>query len=64
MHSHGRASLAAFMLAAPLFLASFGMADNPGELGKVAWHRGFDKTLEEARRVDKPLLVLFQEVPG
>lgn len=60
----GRASMAAFMLAAPLFLVPPGMAQNPVELGKVAWHRGFDKTLEEARRVDKPMLVLFQEVPG
>lgn len=39
-------------------------AGNPAELGKVAWRRGFDEAIEEAKKNDKPLLVLFQEVPG
>lgn len=37
---------------------------NPRELGVVAWHRGFDGAARRAREVHKPLLVLFQEVPG
>ncbi len=38
--------------------------ENPVELGEVHWLRGFEKALEKAKRSDKPLLVLFQEVPG
>ena len=38
--------------------------EHPVELGKIAWHRGFDRALELSRKSDKPLLVLFQEVPG
>ena len=37
---------------------------NPIELGEVHWLRGFDAALEKAKRSDKPVLVLFQEVPG
>ena len=37
---------------------------NPVELGQVHWLRGFEKALEKAKKNDKPLLVLFQEVPG
>ncbi len=37
---------------------------NPRELGAVAWNRGFDSAAAMARTTDKPLLVLFQEVPG
>ena len=37
---------------------------NPVELGEVHWLRGFEKALEKAKENDKPLLVLFQEVPG
>ncbi len=37
---------------------------NPRELGHVGWLRGFDAALETARRDNKPLLVLFDEVPG
>jgi hypothetical protein len=38
--------------------------DNPVELGKVHWLRDLDKGSIEAKRSGKPLLVLFQEVPG
>lgn len=37
---------------------------NPPELGKVAWLRGFESAAAMAKADDKPLLVLFQEVPG
>lgn len=39
-------------------------AANPVELGSVAWHRGYDAAKAEAARVGRPLLVLFDEVPG
>jgi hypothetical protein len=39
-------------------------AATPVELGDVAWRRGFEGAAAEARKRDRPLLVLFQEVPG
>lgn len=39
-------------------------AKRPQELGTINWRRGFDAAADEARQADKPLLVLFQEVPG
>jgi hypothetical protein len=39
-------------------------AGNPVELGLVHWRRGFDEAAAEARAAGKPLLVLFDEVPG
>ncbi len=34
------------------------------ELGRVSWFRDFDAAKAEAKRLDRPRLVLFQEVPG
>lgn len=39
-------------------------AKPPVELGAVAWERDFDRALEAARSTKKPVLLLFQEVPG
>lgn len=36
----------------------------PVELGAVPWLRDFDAAVTKARTEKKPLLVLFQEVPG
>jgi hypothetical protein len=36
----------------------------PIEIGLVNWSRDFDGALERSRRDGKPVLVLFQEVPG
>lgn len=36
----------------------------PIELGNVPWLRNYDEALALARKTKKPLLVLFQEVPG
>lgn len=36
----------------------------PVELGRVAWLRDHDKALELAGKSGKPVLILFQEVPG
>lgn len=34
------------------------------ELGKVAWERDFEKGLVQSKTEDKPIFLLFQEVPG
>ena len=39
-------------------------AEQPAELGLVEWERGFDQAVERAKRDEKPVFVLFQEVPG
>jgi hypothetical protein len=39
-------------------------AAQPVELGLVAWQRDLDAGLELAAAADKPVLLLFQEVPG
>lgn len=36
----------------------------PVELGKIPWLRNYDEALALARKTGKPLLLLFQEVPG
>lgn len=38
--------------------------DQPTELGKVSWLRNYDDALAEAKKTGKPVLILFQEVPG
>ena len=39
-------------------------AQNPVEVGNVNWGRDFDAALKMSAESGKPLLVLFQEVPG
>ncbi len=39
-------------------------SSNPKELGLVHWQRDFDKALAESKSTGKPVLVLFQEIPG
>ncbi|TXF89774.1 thioredoxin family protein [Neolewinella aurantiaca] len=34
------------------------------ELGKVSWYRNYDQALALAEKSGKPVLILFQEVPG
>lgn len=34
------------------------------ELGNVAWFRDYDTALEQSQKQNKPVLILFQEVPG
>jgi len=38
--------------------------DQAQELGHVKWMRSYDDALAQARSEDKPIFVLFQEVPG
>lgn len=37
---------------------------NPIEVGNVHWGRDFDAALKKSANTGKPVLVLFQEVPG
>ena len=37
---------------------------NPIEVGDVRWGRDFDVALENSAKTGKPVLVLFQEIPG
>ncbi len=39
-------------------------AGNPVEVGDVRWGRDFDAALGKSAASGKPVLVLFQEVPG
>ena len=34
------------------------------ELGKVRWWRDYPSAMAEAKKTKKPLLILFDEVPG
>lgn len=34
------------------------------ELGKVSWYRDYDTAISLSKKEDKPVLILFQEVPG
>jgi hypothetical protein len=38
--------------------------ENPIEVGDVRWGRDFDAALEGSAKTGKPILVLFQEIPG
>ncbi len=39
-------------------------AQNPVEVGHVNWGRDFEAALQMSAASGKPVLVLFQEVPG
>ena len=45
------------------FLISPG-PNNPEELGRVHWLRDYDEAISMSKKVDKPIFILFQEVPG
>lgn len=50
---------------ATLALATLlGAQQAPVELGKVRWNRSFEKATKLAARSERPILLLFQEVPG
>lgn len=48
----------------PFALVALLSAASPPELGIVRWSRGFDAAAARAKAEGKPLLVLFDEVPG
>lgn len=47
-----------------LFLPVLSFSQNPVELGEVSWLRSYEEALQESARLDKPVFILFQEVPG
>lgn len=57
-------TLLVVVLCAGAFAAESTDVKPPPELGKVAWLRNFDEAAKQAEKEKKPLLVLFQEVPG
>ena len=44
--------------------AALGSGDAPREFGSIRWGRELEPALEEAARSERPVLLLFQEVPG
>ncbi|MFK8165409.1 MAG: VPGUxxT family thioredoxin-like (seleno)protein, type 2 [Lewinella sp.] len=57
--------LAALLLSGSAFAQQrTNAADQPTELGKVSWLRDYDQAMAEAKQTGKPVLILFQEVPG
>ena len=36
----------------------------PVELGQVTWHRDLDAAKKKAAKYNRPIFLLFQEVPG
>jgi hypothetical protein len=51
-------------LAPPLLATIAAGPENPEELGQVHWLRDLEAGQREAAKTGKPLLILFQEVPG
>ncbi len=47
-----------------LIPCSYLLAENPVEVGKVSWGRDFKDALDVSAQTGKPVLALFQEVPG
>jgi len=47
-----------------LIMSIFPAKDGPIELGKVNWERDYDKAIMQAQSSEKPVFILFQEVPG
>ena len=39
-------------------------SDVPREFGAVDWQRKLEPALEQSKKADKPVMLLFQEVPG
>lgn len=47
-----------------LFFSTIISAQDIEELGDVNWLRDYDEALAQSSELDKPILILFQEVPG
>ena len=47
-----------------ILLTALPLAAAPVELGTVKWSRDFDTSLKTVKSSGKPMLLLFQEVPG
>jgi hypothetical protein len=58
------AGLALLAACAPLPADGGTASPNPVELGAVRWGRDLDAALASSTRTEKPVLALFQEIPG
>ncbi len=47
-----------------LLLHQSAFAQNPEELGRIHWYRDLEQARKSSKEQGKPLLILFQEVPG
>ena len=56
--------LAATTILAPITPSWAGQNATPPELGDVKWHRDYDKARQLSQQSGRPLLILFDEVPG
>ena len=45
-------------------IANTSIDPNPEELGQVNWLRDYDQAIQLSEKINKPILILFQEVPG
>lgn len=52
------------MCVTPSFSQKTNISDQPQELGEVSWYRNIDDAKKQSAATNKPILVLFQEVPG
>ena len=59
-----RAFLILLILAIGITVYGGETAKNPIEVGNVQWGRDFDDALKNSAETGKPVLVLFQEIPG
>jgi len=64
MHFRNQLTLIALLLSSMLFSQMSNPLDQAEELGTVSWYRDHDKALLESKQSGKPVLILFQEVPG
>lgn len=53
-----------FILLGLLTISSKSENNNPTELGTVNWLRSYDEAIARSKTENKPVLILFQEVPG
>ena len=52
------------IIACMLFFQNNNVAQNPVELGDVHWLRDLAKAQAQSKQTGKPILILFQEIPG
>lgn len=54
----------AIPMAAAIAISAAFADEQPQELGRIRWQRDFAAAQAAAKQADRPLLVLFDEVPG
>ena len=71
--SKGRPLRTLFPMAIPLLLSLVSLSacstpfrgdEAPIELGVISWNRDHDAAFSQAKQAERPVLILFQEIPG